>query len=91
MPLPAGKRFFDQYSVICVFGSVVGCVVVPLLTQVSLPYEAVFVFVPFVDGSVPKIESCKVNCVVTLGYQSRGESRFLRCTDRKFGLNVICN
>lgn len=33
MPLPAGKRFFDQYSVICVFGSVVGCVVVPLLTQ----------------------------------------------------------
>ena len=39
MPLPAGKRFFDQYSVICVFGSVVGCVVVPLLTQVSLPYR----------------------------------------------------
>ena len=34
MPLPVGKRFFDQYSVICVFGSVVGCVVVPLLTQV---------------------------------------------------------
>ena len=31
--MTAGKRFFDQYSVICVFGSVVGCVVVPLITQ----------------------------------------------------------
>jgi hypothetical protein len=30
-----GKGFFDQYSVFCVFGSVVGCVVVPLITQVS--------------------------------------------------------
>ena len=29
-----GKSFLDQYSVICVFGSVVGCVVVPLIAQV---------------------------------------------------------
>lgn len=28
-----GGGFFDQYSVFCVFGSVVGCVVVPLITQ----------------------------------------------------------
>ena len=27
-------RIFEQYSVICVFGSVVGCVVVPLIAQV---------------------------------------------------------
>jgi len=36
--LSVGKNFtrmFDQYSVICVFGSVVGCVVVPLITQAS--------------------------------------------------------
>eukprot|EP00731_Ephydatia_muelleri_P007711 Em0004g49a len=31
--MPVGKSFFDQYSVICVLGSVVGCVVVPLITQ----------------------------------------------------------
>ena len=31
------RGFFDQYSVFCVFGSVVGCVVVPLITQVSWP------------------------------------------------------
>ena len=31
-----GGGFFDQYSVFCVFGSVVGCVVVPLITQVKL-------------------------------------------------------
>lgn len=36
MPLTVGKRFFDQYSVICVFGSVVGCVVVPLIAQVRI-------------------------------------------------------
>lgn len=36
MPLTVGKRFFDQYSVICVFGSVVGCVVVPLIAQVRV-------------------------------------------------------
>ena len=29
-----GKSFLDQYSVICVFGSVVGWVVVPLIAQV---------------------------------------------------------
>lgn len=28
-------RMFDQYSVICVFGSVVGCVVMPWITQVK--------------------------------------------------------
>lgn len=28
------RSFFDQYSVVCVFGSVMGCVIVPLLTQV---------------------------------------------------------
>ena len=33
--MAVGKGFFDQYSVFCVFGSVVGCVVVPLITQVS--------------------------------------------------------
>lgn len=31
-----GGGFFDQYSVFCVFGSVVGCVVVPLITQVKV-------------------------------------------------------
>merc|ERR1711973_130646 len=31
--MAVGKGFFDQYSVFCVFGSVVGCVVVPLITQ----------------------------------------------------------
>ena len=33
--MAVGGGFFDQYSVFCVFGSVVGCVVVPLITQVS--------------------------------------------------------
>lgn len=33
--MAAAKGFFDQYSVLCVFGSVVGCVIVPLITQVS--------------------------------------------------------
>ena len=28
-------QYSAYYSVICVFGSVVGCVVVPLITQVS--------------------------------------------------------
>ena len=28
-------RNFDQFSVICVFGSVVGCVVLPLMIQVG--------------------------------------------------------
>ena len=28
------ESFFGQYSVFCVFGSVVGCVVVPLIAQV---------------------------------------------------------
>merc|ERR1711973_779540 len=28
------EGFFGQYSVFCVFGSVVGCVVVPLIAQV---------------------------------------------------------
>ena len=32
--MAVGRGFFDQYSVFCVFGSVVGCVVVPLITQV---------------------------------------------------------
>ena len=32
--MAVGKGFLDQYSVFCVFGSVVGCVVVPLITQV---------------------------------------------------------
>ena len=36
MMMTAVGRLFDQYSVICVFGSVVGCVVVPLITQVRL-------------------------------------------------------
>lgn len=31
--MAVGGGFFDQYSVFCVFGSVVGCVVVPLITQ----------------------------------------------------------
>lgn len=31
--MAVGRGFFDQYSVFCVFGSVVGCVVVPLITQ----------------------------------------------------------
>eukprot|EP00118_Oscarella_pearsei_P028964 m.3367 g.3367 ORF g.3367 m.3367 type:complete len:387 (+) comp9306_c0_seq2:123-1283(+) len=31
--MAAARGFFDQYSVFCVFGSVVGCVVVPLITQ----------------------------------------------------------
>lgn len=31
--MAVGKGFLDQYSVFCVFGSVVGCVVVPLITQ----------------------------------------------------------
>lgn len=30
------RSFFDQYSVVCVFGSVMGCVIVPLLAQVGL-------------------------------------------------------
>ena len=34
--MAVGKGFLDQYSVFCVFGSVVGCVVVPLITQVCL-------------------------------------------------------
>lgn len=33
--MAVGRGFFDQYSVFCVFGSVVGCVVVPLITQVK--------------------------------------------------------
>lgn len=33
--MAVGGGFFDQYSVFCVFGSVVGCVVVPLITQVG--------------------------------------------------------
>lgn len=33
--MAVGRGFFDQYSVFCVFGSVVGCVVVPLITQVT--------------------------------------------------------
>lgn len=28
------RRFFDQYSVFCVFGSVLGCVVVPIVSQI---------------------------------------------------------
>ena len=28
-------RNFDQYTIMCVFGSVVGCVVLPLMAQVS--------------------------------------------------------
>jgi len=28
------ENFFGKYSVFCVFGSVVGCVVVPLIAQV---------------------------------------------------------
>ncbi|XP_046846815.1 stress response protein NST1-like [Xenia sp. Carnegie-2017] len=31
--MAVGKGFLAQYSVFCVFGSVVGCVVVPLITQ----------------------------------------------------------
>jgi len=40
-----GRSFLDQYSVFCVFGSVVGCVVVPLITQSleSLIFSAVVI------------------------------------------------
>lgn len=40
-----GKSFLDQYSVFCVFGSVVGCVVVPLITQSveSLIFSAIVI------------------------------------------------
>ncbi|RDD42664.1 hypothetical protein TrispH2_004857 [Trichoplax sp. H2] len=31
--MPLERSFFDQYSVFCVFGSVFGCVVVPLIAQ----------------------------------------------------------
>ena len=30
------SRNLDQYTIMCVFGSVVGCVVLPLMAQVSL-------------------------------------------------------
>lgn len=40
--MAVGKGFLDQYSVFCVFGSVVGCVVVPLITQVC---RLLFVFI----------------------------------------------
>ncbi|XP_062517526.1 uncharacterized protein LOC134192784 [Corticium candelabrum] len=43
--MSAAKGFFDQYSVLCVFGSVVGCVIVPLITQSfeSLIFSAVVI------------------------------------------------
>lgn len=31
------SRNFDQYTIMCVFGSVVGCVFLPLMAQVSMP------------------------------------------------------
>ena len=39
--MAVGKSFLDQYSVFCVFGSVVGCVVVPLITQVCCKTSAI--------------------------------------------------
>ena len=30
------SRNFDQYTIMCVFGSVVGCVVLPLMAQVCV-------------------------------------------------------
>jgi len=43
--MAVGKSFLDQYSVFCVFGSVVGCVVVPLITQSveSLIFSAIVI------------------------------------------------
>lgn len=43
--MAVGKNFLDNYSVFCVFGSVVGCVVVPLITQSveSLIFSAILI------------------------------------------------
>ena len=59
--MAVGKGFLDQYSVFCVFGSVVGCVVVPLITQVcrllciSVYIRSIFASVPL---HKPSLASC---------------------------------
>ena len=61
--MAAVGRLFDQYSVICVFGSVVGCVVVPLITQVSPVQKGVCTLCLLITGPLSFlgiIDSCKL-------------------------------
>jgi len=82
--MAVGKSFLDQYSVFCVFGSVVGCVVVPLITQSveSLIFSAIVI----------SLTANRFSKKVVLEPSIKGESKeqkSIKCSkDKEMNLNA---
>lgn len=83
--MAVGGGFFDQYSVFCVFGSVVGCVVVPLITQSveSVIFSAIVISLTATHLTKRATKSENSNQVNTKDVFEKRPSRKLKDRDRE--------